>query len=64
MVVASALYSDLVELYETVVCFLFFQDIKEMPRKIQKPVSDLLESMRLAQSASLKACRDSGTLAG
>lgn len=38
-----------------VVCFLDFHDIKESPKKIQKPVVDLLESLHETQSTLEKA---------
>ncbi|KAA0045220.1 beta-glucosidase 16 [Cucumis melo var. makuwa] len=41
---------------DTVVCFFDFQEIKESPRKIQKPVVDFLVSRHDARSVSLKAC--------
>jgi len=34
-------YSTSVEDWETIYCFLLFQEIRELPRKIQKPVTDL-----------------------
>ena len=40
---------------EIVFYFLDFQEIKESPRKMQKPVMDLLESGQAAQSAFAKA---------
>jgi hypothetical protein len=54
------LYSDSAEDLETVCYFLDFHDIKESPKKTQKPVTDLLESGQLAQSESQKDfnCKD------
>jgi hypothetical protein len=51
---ARALYSALEEDREIVDCFLVLQELREFPRKKQKPVTDLLESTQVAQSASLK----------
>ena len=50
--VAMALYSDSTEDLDTTCCFLHFQEIKESPRKMQKPKTDLLVSGHAAQSAS------------
>jgi hypothetical protein len=50
--VESALYSASDEDLDTVYCFLARRDIKDEPRKKQKPIVDLLESMHPAQSAS------------
>lgn len=44
VVAARAWYSASADKRETVDCFLDFQEINESPRKIQKPVMDLLES--------------------
>ena len=52
---ANALYSASVEDLETVFCFLDFQQTREEPMRIQKPVTDLLVSGHLAQSESAKA---------
>lgn len=52
---ASVRYSALEELLEIVGCFLDFQDIKESLRKIQKPVTNFLVSLQVAQSESKKA---------
>jgi hypothetical protein len=54
------LYSASADDLETVCYFLDFHDIKESPKKIQKPVTDLLESGQLAQSESQKDfnCKD------
>ena len=49
---AIALYSDSAEDLDTTCCFLHFQEIKESPRKIQNPKTDLLVSGHAAQSAS------------
>jgi hypothetical protein len=56
---AIALYSASAEDRETVVCFLDFQEIKELSRKTQKPVTERLESKQPAQSESQNAlsCR-------
>lgn len=40
-VATIALYSALADEEETTVCFLDFQEIKEVLRKMQKPVTDL-----------------------
>ena len=50
--VAIALYLDSTEDQDTTYCFLHFQEIKESPKKIQKPKMDLLVSGQAAQSAS------------
>ena len=55
MVTANARYSASAEERDIVDCFLAFQDTRESPRKIQKPVMDFLELGRDAQSASEKA---------
>jgi hypothetical protein len=47
-----ALYSASAEDLEIVVCFFDFQEIKELSRKTQYPVTDLLESTQPAQSKS------------
>ena len=52
---AIALYSASAEERETIGCFLDFHEIKESPRKMQKPVTDLRESGHRAQSESAKA---------
>jgi len=52
---AIALYSASAEDLDTVVCFLDFQEIKELSRKTQYPVTDLLESTQPAQSESQNA---------
>lgn len=52
-----ALYSNSTENCDTVCCFLDFHEIKDSPRKTQKPVTDLLESGQEAQSAFAKAFR-------
>lgn len=48
---AILLYSASAEEREAVVCFLDFQETRELNIKIQKPVTDLLESGKVAQSA-------------
>jgi hypothetical protein len=50
-----ARYSASAEDLETVDCFLYFQDIKELSRKTQKLVMDRLVSTQPAQSESQKA---------
>jgi hypothetical protein len=52
---AIALYSTSTEDLDTVVCFFDFQEIKELSRKTQYPVTDLLESTQRAQSKSQNA---------
>jgi hypothetical protein len=47
---AIALYYASAEDLETVCCFLDFQEIRESPMKIQKPVTDFRVSTQLAQS--------------
>ena len=54
---AEALYLASAEDLETVACFLDFQEIIESPRKIKKPLTDLLVSRHDLQSASTKAFR-------
>ncbi|MFS7910652.1 hypothetical protein Hanom_Chr02g00108751 [Helianthus anomalus] len=49
------LYSASAEDRETTLCFLLFQETKEPPRKMQKPVTNLRLSTHLAQSESAKA---------
>ena len=51
-VVAMALYSTSAEKRATTVCFFTFQELGELPSKIQKPVGDFLLSPQLAQSES------------
>ncbi|KAJ0779867.1 hypothetical protein HanPI659440_Chr06g0231241 [Helianthus annuus] len=46
------LYSASADDRDTTLCFLLFQETKEPPRKIQKPVTDLLLSVHFAQSES------------
>lgn len=55
LVKAMARYSASAEERETVVCFFDFHEINESPRKMQKPVTDLLVSAQPAQSQSVKA---------
>jgi len=50
-------YSASAEDLKMVVCFLDFQEISDSPKKMQKPVTDLLVSGHLAQSESQKALR-------
>ena len=52
MTIAVDLYSDSAEDLDTTCYFLHFQEIKDSPRKIQKPDIDLLVSGHAAQSAS------------
>lgn len=52
VVVAMHRYSDSVDDRETVGCFLDFHEIREWPRKIQKPEVDLRVRRHDAQSAS------------
>lgn len=54
---AIDLYLDSAEDPDIVCCFLDFQEIKEDPRKTQKPVMERLVSKQPAQSASQKALR-------
>ena len=49
---AIDLYSASIEDLETVHCFFDFQEIKDAPMKIQKPVTDLLVSGHVAQFVS------------
>ena len=51
-IAAKDLYSASIADLEIVACFLDFQDTKEEPRKIQKPVVDLRVSRQLSQSTS------------
>jgi len=53
--VARARYLASGEERETVVCFLDFQEIREVPRSMQRPVVDRLVIGHEAQSESLKA---------
>ena len=53
-----ALYSASAEDLDMVVCFLDFQETKESPRKMQKPVVDLLESGQEAQLASKNCIKE------
>ena len=55
VVEASARYSASVDDLETVGCFFDFQDMRESPRKTQKPVTERRESGHPAQSESEKA---------
>jgi hypothetical protein len=50
-----ALYSASAEDLDTVVCFFDFQEIKELSRKMQYPVTDLLVSEQPAHSESQNA---------
>ena len=52
MTVAIDMYSDYAEDLDTACCFLHFQEIKDLPRKTQKPDINLLVSGHAAQSAS------------
>jgi len=54
-VVARARYSASEDDLEMVLCFLVFHDIKESPRKMQKPVVERRVVIQEAQSESLKA---------
>ena len=49
------LYSASAEDLEIVFCFLAFHETKELPMKMQKPVTDFLVSKQDLQSASEKA---------
>ena len=49
------LYSTLADDLETDCCFLDFLEIRESPRKTQKPVTNILVSGHEVQSASTKA---------
>lgn len=55
LVVAKARYSASVEDLEMVSCFLVFHDIRDSPRKTQKPVTDFHVSAYAAQSTSENA---------
>jgi len=48
-------YFALVKNLGTVFCFLVFHDIIDGPSKTQNPVSDLVESLHVPQSASQNA---------
>ena len=52
-----ALYSASTEDLETIDCFLDFHEIKESPKKMQKPMVDLRVSIQDAQSASVYALK-------
>lgn len=56
---ARAQYFASEEDLEIVACFLDFHDIRACPRKMQKPITDLLVSTHAPQSESEKAfsCR-------
>ena len=41
-VLAIARYSDFADDLKTITCFLDFHEIREFPRKMQNPVTDLL----------------------
>jgi len=47
-----ARYSASAEDFETVFCFLVFQETKDEPRKMQYPVRDLADNLQDPQSAS------------
>ena len=49
---AMARYSASVDDWETIDCFLLFQEIRESPKKIQNPVTDLRSVGSLPWSAS------------
>jgi hypothetical protein len=51
-VAAKARYSASEDDLQTVNCFFVIQDIRELPRKNLLPVTDLLESLYPAQSAT------------
>jgi len=51
-VVAMLLYSASAELLDTVCCFFDFQEIRESPYFIPKPVTNFLDNKQDAQSAS------------
>jgi len=55
--VVIALYSTSQELYDIVLCFFDFQDMREFPRYTLKPVTDCFESLQVPQSLSQKAFR-------
>lgn len=55
LVPGRARYSASAEERDVVDCFFDFQETKESPRKIQKPVTERLVSGQEAQSASQKA---------
>lgn len=57
---ASARYSASEEERDTVVCFLERQEMRDAPRKMQKPVTDLRVKEQEAQSESLKALSCNG----
>lgn len=50
-----AQYSASTEDWETVACFLDFQDTREVPINTQKPVIERLVSLHPTQSKSMKA---------
>ncbi|KAJ0565451.1 hypothetical protein HanIR_Chr06g0262751 [Helianthus annuus] len=54
MIFSSAEDLDIVD------CFLLFHEIREFPKKIQKPVTYFLELTHLPQSESAKALRSKG----
>jgi hypothetical protein len=53
---AIALYSASAKEQDTVVCFFIFQDIGELSRSTQYPVTERRVSLHHAQSASQNAC--------
>jgi len=53
---ANDLYSASTNDLLTIFCFLDFQEIKESPKKTQKPVVDSLEIEQVAQSESTYTC--------
>ena len=57
---AIDLYSISAEDLDTACCFLDFYETRESPIKTQKPVTDLLVSRKVAQSASAKAFSSTG----
>ena len=53
--VVIALYSASKELLEMVCCFFDFQEIRDSPGYMEKPVTNFLVSRKVAQSESLYA---------
>lgn len=60
MVAAMARYSASAVDLDIVDCFLAFHEIKESPKRMQKPVMDFLVSGHAPQSASEKAFKCNG----
>ena len=62
--VAIARYSASADDFDTVVCFLDFQEIRDSPKKTQSPVMERRESWHVPQSASEKALSCRSEVAG